>query len=68
MPAHSQTITPAFLYENNRLVAGRQLSIEDDLISHIDEASGSAWNVALLPGFINAHSHAFHLSFFLSNF
>ena len=59
MPAHSQTITPAFLYENNRLVAGRQLSIEDDLISHIDEASGSAWNVALLPGFINAHSHAF---------
>ena len=59
MSVGSQTITPAFLYENDRLVAGRQISITNAHISSIDDASSSEWNVALLPGFINAHSHAF---------
>ncbi len=59
MSPASQTIAPAFLYEDDRCVPGRQITMSGGCIAAIDDAVASEWNVAILPGFINSHSHAF---------
>ena len=57
---NSQTVRPALLWEGGRFVSGREVHVSGDQIKEVTPAGeGSNWNVALLPGFVNVHSHGF---------
>ena len=58
----SRSFRPSLLYENGRFVSGGQLSIDDSgrIAKHAQQAAPiDLTGKALLPGFVNAHSHAF---------
>ncbi|RPG19664.1 MAG: formimidoylglutamate deiminase [Phycisphaera sp. TMED9] len=59
-PASRTLIRPAFLWSDGGFKPDHEIVISGDRIAEIRPATGpSDWAVALLPGFVNAHSHAF---------
>ncbi len=60
-----QVIIPDTIYSGGALLSGKALWIDADRVSRVDEASRAPADArrmpgrALLPGFCNAHSHAF---------
>lgn len=56
----SNQLEPEYLYENGRFVANRSVMLEGDTIRAVEpRREGKASRIALLSGFVNAHSHAF---------
>lgn len=60
-PAPSEVLRPDFVLVAGALVAGLEVELRGDRIGQIGPARGpvNLPNRALLPGFVNAHSHAF---------
>ena len=53
-------LRPTLLWSEGAFKADHEVVISGDRISKIRPATGpSDWSVAILPGFVNAHSHAF---------
>ncbi|MCP4795475.1 MAG: amidohydrolase family protein, partial [Phycisphaeraceae bacterium] len=53
-------LRPAMVWSGGGFVADQEIVISGDRVREIRPATGpSDWPVALLPGFVNAHSHAF---------
>jgi formimidoylglutamate deiminase len=53
-------LRPTLLWSEGAFRADHEVVISGDRISEIRPATGpSDWSVAILPGFVNAHSHAF---------
>lgn len=53
-------LRPAMVWSDRGFVADQEIVIQGDRVRAIRPATGpSDWPVALLPGFVNAHSHAF---------
>ena len=55
----SKFINPEFVYINQELLRNRKIEIEAGRIVGISTDGDSSDNGIYLPGFINAHSHAF---------
>lgn len=56
----SAPIRPALVWCDGGFQADRELVVSGDRIAAVRPATGpSDWAVALMPGFVNAHSHAF---------
>lgn len=58
----SKSFQPSLLYDNGRFVAGKDISVDDS--GRIAERQDKSLPIdltgkALLPGFVNAHSHSF---------
>ena len=53
-------LRPAMVWSGSGFVPDQEIVISGDRVREIRPATGpSNWSVALLPGFVNAHSHAF---------
>ena len=59
--SRSTVFRPSLLaLDGGRIVAGMEVEVTGDRISGLRKASGPAdWNICLIPGFVNGHSHAF---------
>lgn len=56
----SLRLQPKYVYEDGRFVEGRAVLVAGESISSIEEmGEGPSSPIALLSGFVNAHSHAF---------
>lgn len=60
MTGKDTILSPTLLYEDGRFRPGREVVISGGRIENVQVAQPrEKWPVALLPGFINVHSHAF---------
>ena len=56
----SYVLRPELCWLNGRMQRGMEIVIANGTIDKVRAAIGPAdWNIALLPGFVNAHSHGF---------
>ena len=60
-PPRTTVLRPSLLaLDGGRVASGMEIEVAGDRISAVRPATGPVdWNVCLLPGFVNGHSHAF---------
>ena len=58
----SKSFRPTLLYQDGRFLSGKQLDVDDAgrvTVTARDPTPVNLKGKALLPGFVNAHSHSF---------